>query len=162
MKCLYIKPNLTSKHGLKCIKIASTDILNLKIFSGEIPRTLLSEKGKIPPLVLSPYSGLRPSRNAYGVQWPYHFSKPDDGPAKYFYIILNIISIYIGPVSPIYMYLCAWPLLIVCSGNYECVPVCLGDSNLRTDGWGKTIGSLNSSTPVNFLNYWICYPSLFH
>ena len=33
--------------------------------------------------MVSPRSSLRPSRNAYGVQWPYHFSKTDDGPADY-------------------------------------------------------------------------------
>ena len=35
---------------------------------------------KFPPLVLSLRSRLRPLRNALAVQWPYHFSKPDDGP----------------------------------------------------------------------------------
>ena len=68
MKCLYNKPNFTSKHGLKCIRTASTDILNLKVFSGEIPRTPPYERGVIPRLVLSPISGLRPSRNAYAVR----------------------------------------------------------------------------------------------
>ena len=77
MKCLYNKPNLTSKHGLKCIRITSTGILNLKIFSGEIASTPLSVRGKIPPSRALP---LRTSQNAYGVQWPYHFSKPDDSP----------------------------------------------------------------------------------
>ena len=37
MKCLYNKPHFTSKHCQKCIRIASTDILNLKSFSGEVP-----------------------------------------------------------------------------------------------------------------------------
>ena len=61
----------------KCIRIASTDILNFKCFSGEIPLP-----PPFPPLVLSSRSRLRPSRNAYTVQWPYHFSKPDDGPVQ--------------------------------------------------------------------------------
>ena len=42
-----------AKMASKCIRIASTDILNLKLFSGEIPRTPLT-KGGPPPLVLSP------------------------------------------------------------------------------------------------------------
>ena len=80
MKCLYNKLNSTSKMVSKCIRIASTDIFNLKNFSGEVPEPPY-EKVDNPPLVLSPCSGLWPSRNAYGVQWPYHFSKTDDGPA---------------------------------------------------------------------------------
>ena len=62
----------------KCIRIASTDILNLKIFSGEIPRTPLRE-GVHPSRAL-PHSCLRHSKNANAAQWPYHFSKTDDGP----------------------------------------------------------------------------------
>ena len=80
IKCLYNKPTFTSKNGRKkCTIIASTDILNFKIFSGEIPRPPLRE-GEIPSSRALPRSRLRHSRNAYAVQWPYHFSKTDDGP----------------------------------------------------------------------------------
>ena len=54
MKCLYNKPNFTSKHVSKCIRIASADNLNLKIFSGEFLRTPLMRGGKTPTVVLSP------------------------------------------------------------------------------------------------------------
>ena len=57
------------------------DILNLKIFSGEIPQTPLTRGGRTPSRAL-PHSCLRHSVNTYGVQWPYHFSKPDDGPVN--------------------------------------------------------------------------------
>ena len=80
MKCLYNKPNLTSKHGLKYIRIASTDILNLKIFSGEIPRTPLSQRGKIPLSCSPPARAFGPRGTPMGLQLPYHFSKTDDGP----------------------------------------------------------------------------------
>ena len=36
-----------------------------------------------------------PSRNAYGVQWPYHFSKTDDGPV----VILGDFNIQIDCVN---------------------------------------------------------------
>ena len=42
--------------------------------------------------MLSPCSCLRPSGNAYGVQWPYHFSKPDDGPV--FHITIVQIGVF--------------------------------------------------------------------
>ena len=48
MKCLYNKPNFSSKNGQKMHKIASTDMLNSKNFSGEIPRTSLTRGGYDP------------------------------------------------------------------------------------------------------------------
>ena len=55
------------------------DVRKYEIFSGEIPRTPLT-RGGVPPLVLSPNSCLRHSSNVFGISWPDHFSKADDGP----------------------------------------------------------------------------------
>ena len=49
------------------------------MFSGEIPRTPLTRRG-IPPLSCSPPTRAFGPRGTSGVQWPYHFSKTDDGP----------------------------------------------------------------------------------
>ena len=64
------------KNALECIRIAITYILNLKKFSGGFPQPPLREG--VTPSRAIPHSCLRHS--ATGVQWPYHFSEPDNGP----------------------------------------------------------------------------------
>ena len=68
----------------KCIKIVSMDV------SGEIPRTPLT-RGGVPPLVLSPNSCLRHSSNVFGISWPDHFSKADDGPVETDFLVYQVM-----------------------------------------------------------------------
>ena len=60
----------------KCIRIASTDILNEKIFLGEDPQTPIN-KGDIPSSITCAFDN---RLDACDVPWPYHFQKADDGP----------------------------------------------------------------------------------
>ena len=85
MICLYNKPNFTSKKGLKMHLNRFYRHVKFKYFLGGDPPTPLMRRG-MTPLVLSPRSSLRPSLNAYCAQWPYHFSKNDDGP------VMSILS----------------------------------------------------------------------
>ena len=76
LKCLYNKPNFTSKHGLKNLRIASTYILNLNFFSGGGgPPNPPYERGK-PPLVLSPARAFGPRRTPMAFNGRTTFPKP--------------------------------------------------------------------------------------